>query len=470
MKIKKNYFLILILLLMVNLSANGQLKKDVLVQGYVHETSKEYHRPTDALVLNKLDKWQDLKFGIFFHWGIYSVPGISESWPLCSEDRFIARRRKIQNNMNYEQFKVWYWGLNEKFNPVSFDPEKWAEIMQNAGMKYLVFTTKHHDGFCMFDSKETDYSIANGPFKHHPKKDVAYHVFDAFRRKNFMIGAYFSKPDWHSPYYWHPDKATPSRHVNYDINQHPQTWEKFQQFTANQINELMTRYGSIDMLWLDGGWVKAPEEDIKIDDIIAKSRELQPGLIAVDRTVGKNEDYLTPELSIPNEQLPYPWESCITLTNRWGWWPNAPYKSTGTVIAMLAEITAKGGSLLLGVGPTGQGTIEEDAIVRLEKIGEWLKMNGKAIYNTRITPHYNSGSVWFTADKDKKTVYAIYALKDDEKISDTITWTGNQPTGRMILLQTNKSVAYSYKDGKTTVKLPKGLKNESLAFSFKIKQ
>lgn len=469
MESKMKYFGVLIVVLVISSTVMGQLQKDFQVQGYVHETSKNYTGPTDALVLKKLDQWQDLKFGIFFHWGIYSVPGISESWPLCSEDRFIARRRKIQENMNYEQFKQWYWSLNEKFNPVCFDPVKWADIMQDAGMKYLVFTTKHHDGFCMFDSKETDYSIAKGPFSYHPKKDVTYHVFDAFRSKGFMIGAYFSKADWHSPYYWHPDKATPSRHVNYEISKHPQVWEKFQQFTANQINELMTRYGSIDMLWLDGGWVKAPEEDIRIDEIISQSREHQPGLIAVDRTVGKNEDYHTPELRIPDEQLPYPWESCITLTNRWGWWPNAPYKSSATVISMLTEITAKGGSLLLGVGPTGQGTIEEEAVVRLKDIGAWLKVNGKAIYNTRITPNYNSGAVWFTADKDAKTLYAIYALKDDEQLPETITWTGNEPSGRMTLLQTNKAVKYSYKNGITTVSLPKGLKNESLAFSFKHK-
>lgn len=139
-----------------------------------------------------------------FHWGIYSVPGISESWALCSEDRFTDRRKKILPGTTYGDFKKWYWGLADSFNPVKFEPAEWAEVMKDAGFKYLIFTTKHHDGFCMFDSKYTDYSIAKGPYKNGKYSNVAYHVFNAFRQQGFMIGAYFSKPDWHCEYYWDP--------------------------------------------------------------------------------------------------------------------------------------------------------------------------------------------------------------------------------------------------------------------------
>lgn len=160
------------------------------VQGFVHQQSKatDYVWPTDQQVLDKLAKWQDQKFGVLFHWGLYSVPGIVESWSICSEDvDWISRK----GNLPYDEYKKWYWGLKDSLNPVNFNPEQWAEVMQDAGIKYMIFTTKHHDGFCTFDSKYTDFSIANGPFKNNPRKDVAFHVFDVFRKKGFMMGCYF---------------------------------------------------------------------------------------------------------------------------------------------------------------------------------------------------------------------------------------------------------------------------------------
>lgn len=437
------------------------------VQGFVHQRSDSYIWPTEQDVLNKLDTWQDQKFGVLFHWGLYSVPGIVESWSICSEDEeWIPRDEK----WNYEEYKKWYWGLKDSLNPVKFNPDQWADVMQDAGMKYMIFTTKHHDGFCMYDSKETDFSIAHGAFKDNPHKDVARYVFDAFRKKGFMTGTYFSKPDWHCPYYWWPYYATPTRNVNYKIERHPERWAKYQQFTYNQISELMNNYGKMDILWLDGGWVAAPRQDVKIDEIVSMARKAQPGLIVVDRSIrGKNENYQTPERGIPETQLPHPWESCITMSNDWGWTPNAPYKSAEKIIVVLTEITAKGGCLLLGVGPTPEGIIEEEAVKRLHKVGEWLKANGKAIYNTRITPYYHEGNVWFTADKDGKTLYAIYALQENEQLPDTIEWTNNLPKGKIILLQNGKRVKYSCKDGKVKITVPKGIKNESLAFSFIIK-
>ena len=440
--------------------------------GFVHGISKNYEWPTDPEVLKKLDQWQDLKFGIMFHWGVYSVSGISESWALCSEDRFTARRKKILPGATYGDFKKWYWGLADSFNPTKFNPTEWAAIMKDAGFKYLIFTTKHHDGFCMFDSKYTDYSIAKGPYKDSKYSNVAYHVFDAFRQQNFMIGAYFSKPDWHCEYYWDPALSTPTRNPNYDIKKSPEVWAKYQQYTANQINELISDYGKIDILWLDGGWVRKDKgQDIKLDEIMDNARKKQPGLIAVDRTVpGRNENYQTPELRIPKTQLNHPWESNITLTNTWGWNPNPKYKSVNWVINSLTEVVAKGGCLVLNVGPTGEGIIEEEVIIRLKKVGEWLRKNGAAIYSTRITPNYNCGNVWFTANKDGKTLYAIYALPEGEELPEIIEWEGNEPSGKMTLLQNGKRVKYTCENGKVKVTLPQGLKNETLAFSFKVKK
>lgn len=437
-------------------------------QGFVHGRSSSYEWPTEKNVLQKLDKWQDMKFGVLLHWGLYSVPGIVESWSICSEDEEWIPR---DTTMEYNAYKQWYWGLKDKFNPVQFDPAQWAKAIKAAGMKYAIFTTKHHDGFCMFDTRETDFSIAHGAFADNPQKDVARHVFDAFRNEGLMTGAYFSKPDWHSEYYWWPYFATPNRNVNYKIQKHPERWAKFQQYTYNQISELMHNYGALDILWLDGGWVAAPQQDIKMDKIARMAREAQPGLLIVDRTIhGKYENYQTPERAIPETQLPYPWESCITLSNDWGWVPNAKFKSPETVIANLIEIVAKGGCLLLGVGPTPEGIIEEEVVKRLQKIGDWLKTNGEAIYNTRITPDYHSGNTWFTTSKDKKKIYALYALHDRENIPEVIEWEGNLPApkSKMILLQTGKKVKYTCEGNKVKVYLPKGTvkRNESLAFVY----
>ena len=445
------------------LNANAQE-----VQGFVHEQSaaSDYVWPTDQQVLDKLDKWQDLKFGVLFHWGLYSVPGIVESWSICSEDEDWIPRDK---SMSYEDYKKWYWGLKDKFNPVNFNPEQWADVMEDAGMKYMLFTTKHHDGFCMFDSKYTDFSIANGAFKDNPRNNVAKYVFEAFRQKNFMIGCYFSKPDWHCEWFWNPYYSTPNRRQNYKIEQHKDWWKNYQTFTENQLGELMSDYGSMDILWLDGGWVTG--DDVNLDRVLEKARKTHPGLISVDRSIrGKNENYQTPERSIPATQLNYPWESCITLSNDWGWVPNAPYKSPEKVISILAEIVAKGGCLALGVGPTPDGIIEQPVVDRLHKIGEWMRTNGEAIYNTRITPVYNDGKTWFTANKDGETLYAIYAVSDGETLPATIEWKGNLPKGKMTLLQTGKKVKYSCEGDKVVVKLPEGLKNESLAFKFKLKK
>ncbi len=434
------------------------------VQGFVHEQSKteDYVWPTDPQVLEKLKLWQDQKFGVLMHWGLYSVPGIVESWSICSEDEDWIPRNP---NMTYGDYKKWYWGLKDQLNPVKFNPDEWADLMKKAGMKYMIFTTKHHDGFCMYDTKYTDFSIAHGPFADNPRMNIAKEVFDAYRKKDFMIGCYFSKPDWHSQWFWNSYYDTPNRRINYKKKQHPDWWQNYRKFTQNQLNELTTDYGNIDILWLDGGWITG--EEVGLDTVLVEARKRNPGMLSVDRTIrGKNENYQTPERGIPATQQNIPWESNIPLSNDWGWTPNAPFKSSEKVIALLSEIVAKGGCFVLGVGPKYDGTIEPAVAERLLKIGKWLDTNGEAIYSTVTTPHYNDGKVWFTANKDGKTLYAIYTPEDGEQLPQTITWTVNNPKGKVVLLQTGKKVKCTKKGDNITVTVPKDAANEPLVFKF----
>ena len=459
-----NHFKLMMLGLALSAGFTTQIQAQE-AQSFVHQQSntEDYVWPTDPQVLTKLKHWQDQKFGVLMHWGLYSVPGIVESWSICSED-WIVRERK----QTYEEDKAWYWSQKDSLNPVNFDPSKWADVMKKAGMKYMIFTTKHHDGFCMFDTKYTDFSIAHGPFGKDPRHNIAKEVFNAYRNKGFMIGCYFSKPDWHSKWFWNPYYATPNRRINYKKQQHPDWWQNYRKFTQNQLNELTTDYGNIDILWLDGGWITG--EEIGLDTILVDARKRNPGMISVDRTIrGKNENYQTPEQGIPAKQLDIPWESCITLSHAWGWTPNAKFKSPNKVIGILSEIVAKGGCLALGVGPKADGTLQPEVVKNLLQIGNWLNKNGQAIYSTVNAAHYNDGKVWFTADKNGKTLYAIYALEDGEKTPKTITWTENKPKGKLVLLQNGKSVKYTVKGNQVTVTLPSGLKNEPLAFKFNSK-
>jgi alpha-L-fucosidase len=454
-------------------------------QGNLHQQSSTYEWPTDPAVKEKLEQWRDQKFGMIIHWGLYAVPGIIESWQLCSED-WIER----DSTSSYDKYKEWYWGLKKDFNPVRFNPEQWAQAAKDAGMRYVVFTTKHHDGFNMFDTKETDFKITDGPFRNNPRANVARYVFEAFRQQNFMVGAYFSKPDWHSEFFWWPKYATADRNVNYDIRKHPWRWNQFKQFTHNQIGELMHDYGKIDILWLDGGWVRPLEtvtdevrawgaaipawsQHVDMPRIAAMARQAQPGLLIVDRTVhGPFENYQTPEQNIPKEKLDHPWESCITLGGAWGYVPNDKFKSATKVIHSLIEIVAKGGSLLLGVGPSADGAFSEIQVDRLREIGQWMKENGEAIYSTRAVDEYRDGETFFTKAKGDLS-YALVRLPEDKPIPAFITWSGHSPKKgtKIKLLSTGESVKWKADNNVVKLFLPrsfiKSKKNyAALAFSF----
>jgi alpha-L-fucosidase len=391
-----------------------------------------YVAPTDPAVLQKIQQWQDLKFGLFMHWGTYSQWGIVESWSLCPEDEGWTVRRGPYAK-NYSEYKKAYENLQTTFNPTQFNPEKWVAAAKEAGMKYVVFTTKHHDGFCMFDTKQTDYKITSSksPFATNPRSNVAKEIFNAFRKEGFMTGAYFSKPDWNNENYWWPYFPPKDRNVNYDPKKHPERWNAFKDFTYNQVKELMSEYGKMDILWLDGGWVRPlstvdtsvewqrgikDDQDIDMKRIATMARSYNPGMLIVDRTVtGEFENYTTPEQQVPEKPLPFPWETCMTMGNSWSFVPNDTYKSPQQLIQLLIKIVSRGGNFLLNIGPGPNGDFDPVAYERLKAIGDWMKINSSGIYQTQPVAPYSSNNIYFTQSKSDKTIYAFYLAEESEK-------------------------------------------------------
>ncbi|OPJ64593.1 alpha-L-fucosidase [Clostridium oryzae] len=440
-------------------------REDIEQAKYDSIDNNEYEE--SAMVRKRLEWFQDQKVGLIFHWGVYAVSGVVESWQLSEGDEWARPGWKG----DIKKLQKDYWDMNKKFNPTKFNPDSWAEVAEKAGMKYMVFTTKHHDGFNMFDTKYSDYKVTGKdcPFNNNPRANIVKEVFDAFRKKNIGIGAYYSKADWHCPYYWVPGERALSRYASYDEKENPEMWNKFVEFVHGQFEELMRDYGHVDILWLDAGWVCAPREDIKMDEIAKMARSYQPELLIVDRTVGgRHENYITPERCVPDAPLEKPWESCITMANNWGYVPNDEYKSITEVIHTLVDIVAKGGNLLLGVGPKPDGTLPEEAVNGLLKVGDWLNVNGEAIYGTRAYKPYREGKCAFT--QKGNDIYVIYLMDEKEKeLPESIEFEKADFTGRkaVSILGSNEGVSLVNEGNITKIVIPKAarkIKDHAVVF------
>ena len=425
-------------------------------------TSSGYVPPAEADVQANIEQWQDLKFGMFIHWGTYSQLGCVESWSLIPGDIDWQMRSRRDRGMGYFEYLKFYEQMKTTFNPLDFDPAKWAAAAKDAGMKYMVFTTKHHDGFCMFDTAQTDYKITSSecPFHTSPRANIAKEVFEAFRAEGIMTGAYFSVPDWHHDDYWWRMFPPRNTSVNYDPARHPEKWAAYQDFFNAQIDELTCGvYGDIPLLWLDLADAPAKEGAVVDWERAASTlRKNRPGAMMVARGLHNiYENYRTPEQEMPSEALDYPWESCYTMTYSWAYRPGLTYKSTQTILDMLVKIVTRGGNFLLNVGPKPDGTLEDVAYERLRDIGAWMKVNSEGIYGTRAIAPYQVGDVYFSSKAD--TVYAFCLAPEGENtIPAAINIGPFVPSGRVTMLGSDKPLRCKQTPEGTVVTIPESLR------------
>lgn len=445
--------------------------KPVVIEGvHTYGREEDWVEPEEPLLREKLEWFKDQKLGLFMHWGLYSQIGAMESWLLSDEDSSWSYIDLTWDDPKECQRQ--YKRLNRSFNPIRFKPAEWADIAKECGFKYFMLTTKHHDGFCLWDTAQTQYKVTDPecPFSEHKYADICKHAFDAFRAKGIAIAAYFSKADWNTPYYWAPEMKIglpTSRGVNYDIKEHPKLWQRFVDFTHAQIMELVEDYGPIDVLWLDGGWVNARDgEDIKLDKLAEKARNVQPGLLFADRTVGgKLENILTPECAVPEKPMHVPWESCITLDkNGWGFKFEHDYMTAREVVHLLIDITSKGGNLALDVGPQPDGRISAEAVSILRQLGVWLKVNGDAIYGTRVCEPYFDGQWSFTGKAE--ACFAIRRINSDETM-EGIDWTipFKQAIESVEIVGISQKVEFEIVETGIKLKMTTGLFNGTLPFA-----
>ena len=326
--------------------------------------------------------WREARFGLFIHWGPVSLKGTEIGWSRGGE----RRGRKGRGPIPAEVYDTLY----KQFNPTKFNAEEWVGIAKAAGMKYLVFTSKHHDGFSMFDSQLTDYKITNSPFG----RDVVAELAKACHEGGLRLGFYYSPPDWH-----HPDYRT-AGHARYI------------KYLHGQLLELCTNYGKVDVIWFDGLGGKASDWDSP--NLVKMIRRLQPHVL-INNRAGLPGDFDTPEQRVGKFQIDRPWETCMTICRQWAWKPGDTMKSLKQCLDTLIRCAGGGGNLLFNVGPMPTGEIEPRQVERLKEMGAWLQQYGQSIYATQGGP-FRPGA-WGASTRTGNTIY-LHILK----------WTGDSLT------------------------------------------
>ncbi len=342
--------------------------------------SAQLPQETPAQKAQRMKWWTEARFGMFIHWGLYALPARHE---------WVKNRERMTN----EQYQKYF----ELFNPDLYNPREWARMAKAAGMKYVVLTAKHHEGFCQWDSKFTDYKVTNTPFG----RDVIKEYVEAFRAEGLKVGFYYSLIDWHHPDYTidrvHPQRV--EKDEDYAKLNAGKDMAKYREYMKNQVRELLTNYGEISIIWFDfsfPGKNGKGRADWDSEGLLKLARSLQPGIIVDDRLdladVEGGWDFTTPEqekvVKWPERNgVRVPWETCQTFSGSWGYYRDeTTWKSPAQLIELLVESVSKGGNVLLNVGPTARGTFDERAQASLKAMGEWMKLNGRSVYGCTEAP------------------------------------------------------------------------------------
>ncbi len=317
-----------------------------------------------------INNWFDAaRLGMFIHWGHSSQQGCELSWPLVGGVFSLPFCQDIPVEK--------YHRTSDTFNPQEYKPQEWANLAKSLGMQYAVLTAKHHDGFALFHTQESEFSIASAPYK----KDIVREFIDAMRSEGLRIGLYFSLSDWHHPDYPAFTEADKPYRFDQLPQPTPEQWERYIQFLFNQIRELLTNYGQIDIIWFDGSWERTPEQ-WQTEELAKLIRDLQPNILINDRLPNYG-DFATPEQFIPPQPPKHLWETCLTINESWGYNPDdCQFKSSRQLIHTLCEVAAKGGKLLLNISPMGNGKIPHEQLECLQDIAEWMSKNSESILDT----------------------------------------------------------------------------------------
>jgi alpha-L-fucosidase len=331
---------------------------------------------------NERTRWfSSDRFGMFIHWGLYSIPARGE---------WVRSVERISTDAYQPYF--------EEFNPSQYNPKVWAALARQAGMKYAVLTAKHHDGFCLFDSQLTDYKSTNTLCR----RDLVREYVEAFRAEGLKVGLYYSLLDWHHPDYpAYGDRHHPMRD-NEEYKGRSQDFSRYVEYLHGQVRELLTNYERIDIIWFDFSYDKMSGETWKAAELVGMARSLQPQILIDNRLGGSGEsnrnfgsknppvyagDFACPEQIIPPEGLvdedgqPVPWEACLTLNKNWGYAAaDKDFKSPQQVVRALVECVSKNGNMLLNVGPNAGGEIPGECVQILAEVGEWIRKNSASLY------------------------------------------------------------------------------------------
>jgi alpha-L-fucosidase len=373
--------------------------------------------------------WRDARFGMFIHWGAYAVPADGE-WYMTEHHVPIA---------DYEKYA-------SELNPVKFDADEIAAVAESAGQKYLVITAKHHDGFCMFKTTTTKYNVVDASPWH---QDPLASLSQACKTHNVRFCCYYSIMDWHSPDQVGAKPDGPHPSYNPTSFRSPEHKAAYITYMKTQLKELIAQYHPA-LIWFDGGWMKGWTQPDGLD-LVQYLYQLDPQLIINDRSRGGG-DYGTPEQKIPANGLAKDWETCMTINGSWGFRAtDKDFKSTQTLLHNLIDIASKGGNYLLNVGPTAEGEIPQPEIDRLAAMGDWLKINGSAIYGTKASP-FTAQFDWGRCTRNGDTLYvSVFNWPKNRKLILPLTTPVNRA---YLLIDPSTVLACTTFDGSTEIALP----------------